>query len=87
MREKNPPVTASPCQPPLGKGALRTGGTDCHSRCAHRLRNDRLQELRSVVGGGVRVKFSEFLGCCTGEGNGGGNGEGGEGIGENYKEV
>ena len=36
-------------------------------------------------GGGV--KFSEFLGCCTGEGNGGGNGEGGEGIGENYKEV
>ena len=39
---------------------------------------------------GVRrggVKFSEFLGCCTGEGNGGGNGEGGEGIGENYKEV
>ena len=33
------------------------------------------------------VKFSEFLGCCTGEGNGGGNGEGGEGIGENYKEV
>ena len=39
---------------------------------------------------GVRrggVKFSEFLGCCTGEGNGGGNGEGREGIGENYKEV
>ena len=39
---------------------------------------------------GVRrggVKFSEFLGCCTGEGNGGGNGEEGEGIGENYKEV
>ena len=85
VREKNPPVTASPCQPPLGKGALRTGDADCHSRCAHRLRNDRLQELRSVVGGGV--KFSEFLGCCTGEGNGGGNGEGGEGIGENYKEV
>ena len=23
---KNPPVTASPCQPPLGKGAERTGG-------------------------------------------------------------
>ena len=37
--------------------------------------------------GGGGVKFSEFLGCCTGEGNGGGNGEGGEGIGENYKEV
>ena len=24
--ERNPPVTASPCQPPLGKGALGTGG-------------------------------------------------------------
>ena len=39
---------------------------------------------------GVRyggVKFSDLLGCCMGEGNGGGNGEGGEGIGENYKEV
>ena len=24
--EKNPPVTASPCQPPLGKGAEGTGG-------------------------------------------------------------
>ena len=23
--EKNPPVTASPCQPPLGKGAMGTG--------------------------------------------------------------
>ena len=23
---KNPPVTASPCQPPLGKGAMETGG-------------------------------------------------------------
>ena len=22
---KNPPVTASPCQPPLGKGAVETG--------------------------------------------------------------
>ena len=38
--ERNPPVTASPCQPPLGKGALGTGDADCHSRCAHRLRND-----------------------------------------------
>ena len=25
MRKKNPPVTASPCQPPLGKGAEGTG--------------------------------------------------------------
>ena len=25
-RGRNPPVTALPCQPPLGKGAMRTGG-------------------------------------------------------------
>ena len=35
-----PPVTASPYQPPLGKGAEGTGDTDCHSQCAHWLRND-----------------------------------------------
>ena len=29
-----PPVTASPCQPPLGKGALGTGDADCHGRFA-----------------------------------------------------
>ena len=28
VRERNPPVTASPCQPPLGKGAERTGDAD-----------------------------------------------------------
>ena len=28
---RNPPVTASPCQPPLGKGAYKNGGTDCHT--------------------------------------------------------
>ena len=28
---KNPPVTASPCQPPLGKGAEGTGDADCHT--------------------------------------------------------
>jgi len=39
---RNPPVTASPCQPPLGKGALGTGDADCHSQCAHWLRNDTL---------------------------------------------
>ncbi len=27
--KRNPPVTASPCQPPLGKGAE---GTDCHNQ-------------------------------------------------------
>ena len=37
---RNPSVTASSCQPPLGKGAEGTGGTDCHSQCAHWLRND-----------------------------------------------
>ena len=37
---KNPPVTAAPCQPPLGKGAMKTGDADCRSRCAHWLRND-----------------------------------------------
>ena len=26
VREKNPPVTASPCQPSLGKGASKDGG-------------------------------------------------------------
>ena len=39
--ERNPPVTASPCQPPLGRGARGTGDADCHSQCAHWLRNDR----------------------------------------------
>ena len=102
-RGRNPPVTALPCQPPLGKGAKGagvriaaavnrslvrndtvfarsavqgrradrgvrpyggqqetlwsgasgtppptngTGGTDCHSQCAHWLRNDTLQVVR-----------------------------------------
>ena len=45
---KNPPVTASPCQPPLGKGAE---GTDCHSQCAHWLRNDMV--LHGVRYGGA----------------------------------
>ena len=40
--ERNPPVTALPRQPPLGKGAKGTGDADCHSQCAHWLRNDRL---------------------------------------------
>ena len=39
--KRNPPVTAAPCQPPLGKGAEGTGVADCHSQCAHWLRNDR----------------------------------------------
>ena len=48
--ERNLPVTASSCQPPLGKGAEGTGGTDCHSQCAHWLRNDTLYEMRYESG-------------------------------------
>ena len=51
---KNPPVTASPCQPPLGKGAKGTGDADCHSQCAHWLRNDTLQKMRCKPGSGRR---------------------------------
>ena len=29
--ERNPPVTALPCQPPLGKGAKGTGVANCHT--------------------------------------------------------
>ena len=39
--KRNPPVTAAPCQPPLGKGDEGTGDADCHGQCAHWLRNDR----------------------------------------------
>ena len=39
--KRKPPVTASPCRPPLGKRAKGTGEADCHSQCAHWLRNDR----------------------------------------------
>ena len=38
--EMYPPVTASPCQPPLGKGAERTGDADCHDQFANWSRND-----------------------------------------------
>ena len=54
---KNPPVTASPRQSPLGKGTEGTGETDCHSRCAHRPRNDTFS--RSAVqarAGGVEPR-------------------------------
>ena len=30
--KRNPPVTASPCQPPLGKGAEGTRDADCHNQ-------------------------------------------------------
>ena len=41
VRGKNPPVTALPCQPPLGKGAKGTGDADRHSQRVRWLRNDR----------------------------------------------
>ena len=46
---RNPPVTASPCRPPLGKGAEGTGVTDCHSQCAHWPCNDSF-----FIGGAVQ---------------------------------
>ena len=49
---KNPPVTASPCQPPLGKGAEETGNADCHSQCAHWLRNDTVNKRCGISPGG-----------------------------------
>ena len=36
----NPPVTALPCRPSLGKGAVGTGDTDCHDQFANWSRND-----------------------------------------------
>ena len=43
---KNPPVTASPCQPPLGKGAIKDGGRIATtSDIGHWFRNDILQEV------------------------------------------
>ena len=38
--ERNPPVTASPCQPPLGKGAYKDGEYGLRGLCAPRPRND-----------------------------------------------
>ena len=53
---KNPPVTALPCQPPFRQGGHGDGGTDCHSQCAHWLRNDRVyKKCGERTGGGVRA--------------------------------
>ena len=48
VQEKNPTVTASPCQPPLGKEAYKDGDTDCHDQFANWSRNDTFS--RSAVG-------------------------------------
>ena len=60
----NPPVTAAPCQPPLGKGAKGTGDADCHGRGAHWLRNDRFFARSAVCGGthGSRPTAEHFAG-------------------------
>ena len=52
--ERYPPVTALPCQPSLCKGAKGTGDADCHSQCAHWLRND-----RGVTRGAVRNRRAD----------------------------
>ena len=44
-------------------GSLGTGDADCHSRCAHRLRNDSF----IFHGGGIE---DGFCGGCRGRGNG-----------------
>ena len=77
--ERNPPVTASPCQPPLGKRAEGTGEADCHSQCAHWPRNDTVNKrcganteggqrrppLRSVTRGAAKrgVEDAAPYGC------------------------
>ena len=58
---RNPPVTASPCQPPLGKGAKGTRRADCHSQCAHWLRND-----REFYRGAVQVRITNRAGVYPG---------------------
>ena len=65
--EKNPPVTASPCQPPLGKGAKGTGDADCHGQFANWPRNDRLQEMR-WGGRGRTPPLRKRILRCIGEG-------------------
>ena len=40
---------------PFRQGGLGDGGADCHSQCAHWLRNDTLQEMLWLLGGGVRT--------------------------------
>ena len=57
VRGRNPPVTAAPCQPPLGKGA-GDRGTDCHSQCAHWLRND--MWFCKGCGTGIQKQVSRF---------------------------
>ena len=50
--EMYPPVTASPCQPPLGKGAKGTGDADCHDQFANWSRNDTFYERCGTASAG-----------------------------------
>ena len=47
-----PPVTASPCQPPLGKRAKGTGDADCHDQFANWSRNDTFYKRCGTSPGG-----------------------------------
>ena len=55
---KNPPVTASPCQPPLGKGAKGAGDADCHSQFANWPRNDMVFARSRCKAGGRTGSFA-----------------------------
>ena len=66
---RNPPVTASPCQPPFRQGGRGDRDTDCHSQCAHWLRNDTLYEMRYESGRATaRVAPTECSEKCGGSG-------------------
>ena len=60
----NPPVTASPCQPPLGKGAEGTGDADCHDQFANWSRNDMVYYGRKPPRWGLYVATNIFLFSC-----------------------
>ena len=54
---------------PLGKGTEGTGGTDCHSQCAHWLRNDMVFARNAVWRATARVAPTEGLQEVRGERN------------------
>ena len=58
VREGNPPVSALPCQPPLGKGAVGTGDADCHSQFANWPRNDMVFARSRCKAGGRTGSFA-----------------------------
>ena len=58
VRGRNPPVTAAPCQPPLGKGDEGTGDADCHGQFENWPRNDR--GFCKECGTGIQKQVSRF---------------------------